>query len=222
MITSLNPDLLLARLLVLLFGFPWHELAHESVAYWLGDTAVKREGRLTLNPIRHLDPFGSLMLLLTGFGWSHTGELHPSAMRRVRSPRPAMAFVALAGPVANLLLGFLFVGLEFFILRIAPHPSAWALRAVQVVDMMAFIEFSLAVFNMVPIPPLDGATVLEGVAPLPIAELIAAMRPYAALIFIALFFVLPSLGFDAIFRLIVQAADGLHLWVLRLLILSGA
>lgn len=197
-----SPDTMLARLLVLLFGFTWHELAHATAAWALGDPTPKREGCLTLNPVRHLDPLGSLMLLVTGFGWSKTACLNPARMTRVRSPRVAMAIVAAAGPLANFVLAIAGLVVLHFEAAITPRLLAWGLspalieKGWQLFALTVFIEILLAFFNLIPIPPLDGATILKGISPPPIASFIERLEPYGAPIFITLFFVLPYLGLD--------------------------
>ncbi len=206
-----SPDTMLARLLVLLFGFTWHELAHATAAWLLGDPTPKEEGCLTLNPARHIDPIGALMLLVTGFGWSQTTCLNPARMTRVRSPRVAMAIVAAAGPLANLLLAFLGMLVFYFEAPITDHLIAWGLSPASVekgwalFGMVVFIEILLAFFNFIPIPPLDGATILEGIAAPPIANFIAWMRGYGCLFFLLFFFVLPKLGIDLFSPLIFDA-----------------
>ncbi len=203
-----SPDEMTARLLVLLFGFTWHELAHNAMAAFLGDPTPARDGRLTLNPIRYLDPVGSLMLLLTGFGWSRSGPLNPLAMRKAGSPRKAMALVALAGPLANFLLGTLAAAL----LRFIPMSE----RLMLIVGFVSYLEIQLAFFNLIPIPPLDGATILEGIVAPPVADFIEGLRPYGSLIFIAAFFVLPYLGFDLFFALIDEATRAFWLFLILL------
>ncbi len=197
-----SPDTMLARLLVLLFGFTWHELAHATAAWLLGDPTPKEEGCLTLNPARHIDPIGALMLLVTGFGWSQTTCLNPARMTRVRSPRVAMAIVAAAGPLANFVLAIAGLIVLHFEAAITARLVAWGLspaliaKGWQLFVLTIFIEIVLAFFNLIPIPPLDGATILKGISPPPIAAFIESLEPYGALIFIAFFFVMPYLGLD--------------------------
>ncbi len=208
-----SPDLMLARLLVLLFGFTWHELAHATAAWLLGDPTPKREGCLTLNPVRHLDPMGSLMLLLTGFGWSKTACINPSKMTRVRNPRLAMAIVAAAGPLMNLMLAMVGVVIfRYFRTTLSSYLLGWGVpltlieKGGRIFSMLIFIEVVLAFFNLVPIPPLDGAAVLEGIAAPPIADFIVWMRGYGPFFFLFFFFVLPFLGLDLLSPLIVGSA----------------
>ena len=96
---GLTPDNILGRLVVILLGIPIHEWAHGWVAHLLGDETPELQGRLTLNPLTHLDPIGTLMILLTGFGWGRAARVNPYRMTKVKSPRVGMALSALAGPL---------------------------------------------------------------------------------------------------------------------------
>ena len=132
--------------------FVFHELAHAWMALRLGDTTAKDEGRLTLNPIKHIDWLGLLMIVIVGFGWAKPVMINPE---NLKNKKRDMALIALAGPVINFILAFflVFVGIAildfqvFFILH------------------MAFLSIMLGVFNMLPIPPLDGSKVLAGILP---------------------------------------------------------
>ena len=157
-------------------ALPIHELAHGVVAYWLGDRTAKMNGRLTLNPLAHLDVFGMLMLTLCGFGFAKPVTVNPM---NFRTPRVGMALTALAGPVSNLLLAIgavavfrilLFVGTVFSMFEAT---YTWlpyyydVLGYVQLflIDIFATINISLAVFNMIPLPPLDGSRIASLVLP---------------------------------------------------------
>ena len=105
---GLTPDILLGRLLVILLGIPIHEWAHGWVAHLLGDETPELQGRLTLNPLTHLDPIGTIMILLTGFGWGRAARVNPYRMSRVKNPRVGMALSALAGPLSNIIQAMLF------------------------------------------------------------------------------------------------------------------
>ena len=133
-----------------------HELCHGLVAFRLGDDTAKRAGRLTLNPIKHIDIMGLLMMIVFRFGWA---KPVPVDMRKLRHPKRDMAIVALAGPVSNLLLAVvtLFV---YGLLYIPLGRSGVGGMVLNMILTMAYLSTALAIFNIIPIPPLDGSKVL--------------------------------------------------------------
>ncbi|MBR4579530.1 MAG: site-2 protease family protein [Oscillospiraceae bacterium] len=138
-----------------------HELSHGYVAWRLGDPTAKNAGRLTLNPIRHIDPMGLLMMLVFHFGWAKPVPVNMAYFRR---PRRDMALTALAGPAANLLIAIVFLflyGLLYIPLSGAAH-MGWLL---ETVELTAYISLALMVFNILPISPLDGSKVLYSFLP---------------------------------------------------------
>jgi Zn-dependent protease len=135
-----------------------HELSHGAVAYWLGDNTAKNAGRLTLNPIRHIDWWGLVMMVLFRFGWA---KPVPVNMYNFKDPKKGMAITALAGPVSNLIIGVVFLflyGLLFTPLN--GHGSALGDAVSQMIVTTAYLSLALAVFNFIPISPLDGSKVL--------------------------------------------------------------
>lgn len=143
------------RIPALLISISFHEYAHARVSYSLGDPTPKWRGRLSLNPLVHLDPIGLIMLWLFRFGWAKPVEINPSYYKE---PKKGTILVSLAGPMANLLLAFIsMIILKLDVLRIG------------IVDSFVYILFlynlSLAVFNLIPIPPLDGSKILAGLLP---------------------------------------------------------
>ena len=145
------PEVLLLLVPVLIFALCFHEFAHAWVAYKLGDPTAKQSGRLTLNPLAHLDPMGSLMILIIGFGYA---KPVPVDARYLKNPRTDMMKVAFAGPAANLLLAF--VGGTI----IRAHIVGGSL--ILMLYLFTQINIMLAVFNMMPIPPLDGSQIFSG------------------------------------------------------------
>lgn len=143
----------------------FHETAHGLVAYWLGDDTARRAGRLSLNPIRHIDPVGLVMMAILKFGWA---KPVPIDMRKFRSPKRGMALTALAGPVSNVLLAAVALLLRsvliFFYQRGAGSESLLE-NAIAFVEYVAVISAGLAVFNIIPISPLDGSKVFAAVLP---------------------------------------------------------
>jgi Zn-dependent protease len=172
-----------------------HEVSHGVVAYWLGDDTAKRAGRLSLNPLRHVDPLGTvvlpiLLVLTTGvaFGWARPV---PVRVDRLRHPRNDAVLVALAGPVTNLLVATV-AGIGFHLLvGIWPLPSGvtgqWELGE-QILFYLGFVNVLLATFNLLPIPPLDGSALLERL--LPARLLPGYYRVRMAFLFLVLFVVL--------------------------------
>lgn len=140
----------------------FHELSHGFVAYKLGDNTAKDEGRLTLNPIKHIDIIGLIMMIFAGFGWA---KPVPVNMNNFKNPKMGMAVTALAGPVSNLLLSA-FV-LFFYGLAAGSVGNAAALGNVwlQMLFTTAYLSCMLAVFNLLPIPPLDGSKILFSLLP---------------------------------------------------------
>ncbi|MFW6282255.1 MAG: site-2 protease family protein [bacterium] len=150
---------------VILLSLSVHEFSHGMVSYKLGDPTPEQAGRLTLNPISHLDPIGTLVLITTTrFGWAKPVPVNP---RYYKNPRRGMMFVGLAGPGSNILLAFLFVLIAKLLGFIGLNVNLIFPRtAVEIFFQLAIIiNLGLAVFNLLPIPPLDGSKILRGVLP---------------------------------------------------------
>jgi Zn-dependent protease len=135
----------------IIFGFSAHELAHAAVAVLLGDDTPRKLGRLTLNPLKHLDPFGLLMVILFRFGWARPVEYNPANLKR---PAEYSVLIAVAGPFANLILCVLSVGLLALVKGSGP---AWL---ASIAEKSASVNAGLFIFNLMPIPPLDGSHLL--------------------------------------------------------------
>ncbi len=135
-----------------------HELAHGFVAWKLGDPTAKEAGRLTLNPIKHIDIMGLIMMIVFRFGWA---KPVPVDMRRFKNPKLGMAICAAAGPACNIILcTFLLLIYGFIFFPLTRLGTEWALILLQTVEMTAYLSLALAVFNILPISPLDGSKVL--------------------------------------------------------------
>ena len=151
MLFRLPPEVLVLLIPVLLFALVFHEFSHGWVANKLGDPTAKYSGRLTLNPMAHLDLFGSLMILFVGFGWA---KPVPVDSRYLANPRTDMMKIAFAGPASNLLLAFIAGSL----IRLSGNMGVLSSMLIMFVQ----INIMLAVFNMIPIPPLDGSQIFSG------------------------------------------------------------
>ena len=151
----------LSRCFVVFCCLPIHELAHGLMAYALGDRTAKNQGRLSLNPLAHLNPLGTIMIFLFGIGYANPVPINPRNFKNVKG---GMALTALAGPSANLLMGFVSVWGYYIFERIGTGNSF--LQAVAMFFLYAAqINVMLAVFNLLPIPPLDGSKIVAAVLP---------------------------------------------------------
>jgi len=211
-------------LLPVLVAVTFHEVSHGLVAKWFGDDTAYRQGRVNFNPLRHIDPFGTiilpLMLRLLGapflFGYA---KPVPVNFARLRSPKRDMIWVAAAGPAMNILLAIL-SGLLFHIVPVLPDlAQGWAnfnLASSIIINVM------LAIFNMIPLPPLDGGRVLVGLLPVPLARPVARLERWGFLILIAALFILPMLGsqlhtdLNVVSWLVARPFEQVLDWVLRL------
>ena len=141
-----------------------HETCHGIVAWWLGDDTAKSRGRLSLNPLRHVDIMGLVMMALVRFGWA---KPVPIDMRKFRRPKQGMALTALAGPVSNVLLALTASALRFILFAVVPYEQmGTTFHYVRYfLECIILLSAGLAVFNLFPIPPLDGSKVLFAVLP---------------------------------------------------------
>lgn len=168
----------------ILFALTVHEFSHAYVASRMGDPTARLLGRLTLNPLAHLDPIGSVLLLIAGFGWAKPVPVDP---RYLAHPRRDMMWIALAGPVSNVILAALFGTL---LRGIDGNPYlSQSLMGVALVEMVRYsvrLNLILAVFNLIPIFPLDGSRILTGLLPPTAAERFRALEPIGPMLLLGL------------------------------------
>ncbi len=182
----MNYEFLIILVPVILFSLTIHEYAHALVAYRLGDDTAKRQGRLSLNPLVHLDVLGTLLLFIVHFGWAKPVPVDP---RNFRNPKKDMLMVALAGPVSNILTAIaaaVILKAIFENFAVIP-PGSGADVAARMLVWFMYIGIVLAVFNMIPVPPLDGSRVLYGLLPDSLAYRYARFETYGIFILFAFF-----------------------------------
>lgn len=200
---------ILAVLLIVFLILPFHEWAHAFTASLLGDKSVKYRGRLSLNPLSHIDPFGALCLLLFGFGWARPVPIDP---RNFKNPKAGMAITAVMGPVANLiaaLAGMLvFNGINAF----APTFFFSEVGSFILTFLSYYIScnIGLAVFNLIPIPPLDGSKVLFVFLP---DKAVSFFYKYQQIFFIALFVLLYAGVLNPILNIATNGLYGALYWL---------
>jgi Zn-dependent protease len=201
---SLEPAMIIARIFVLVIAFTVHEFAHAWSATYFGDETPRYNGRLTLNPLSHLDPIGSLLLLFVGFGWAKPVPVNPYALRR-HSPA-ALMLVALAGPLSNLIMAVLAaIPFRLGLISTADIP----LIPGQLLPSLPYIFWTfilinlvLMLFNLLPIAPLDGDKILDYFLPPQLSRSLDSIRPYGPMILMAVVFLGPMLGIPIIYYLV--------------------
>lgn len=186
----LNLDLftVVARVIVILLILPLHEFAHAFIAKKCGDYTAESSGRLTLNPFKHVDPIGAVLLLLTGFGWAKPVPINPNAMR---NPRNGIIWTSLAGPLSNLLAAFVSVVILRVLMYIPiPVSNIGLYNTLTSISTVLFYfsstNIGLAIFNLIPIPPLDGSKVLIQFLPMRAVIWIQRNQMVISIVFMAL------------------------------------
>ena len=178
-----DPEFLIMVIVAFIVAITIHEAAHALAATWLGDDLPRLQGRLTLNPMRHLDPLGTLVLAFAPFGWGRPVLVNPYRLRF--GVNRGMALVALAGPLSNLALAVALTPVTRQLLALSPNDVT-----TDALLVIVQLNILIAAFNMLPIPPLDGFSVLVGVAPQPLADRLNELRRYGPYLLIAVFLLL--------------------------------
>jgi Zn-dependent protease len=218
-VTDSLPWKLATWLIPLIVAIVFHEVSHGLVANALGDPTARLRGRLTFNPVKHVDPFGTVLLpmilAVTGapiFGWA---KPVPVVAKRLRNPRFDMVLVALAGPGMNLLLALVSALLIAALVAAAPQGLLWAFLGQNLLNFMAINVF-LAIFNLIPIPPFDGGHVVEGLLPRRLAVHYRKLGRYGFLLLIILLLVVPMAfpSADIVQRIIGPPVN----WIIRALL----
>jgi Zn-dependent protease len=193
---NLDPSTLISYLFLLLTSFPIHEFAHAWTANFFGDDTPRMNGRLTLNPLAHLDPIGSLLLLFAGFGWAKPVPVNPYVLQR-RSPA-ALMWVSLAGPLSNFIMAIIAaIPFRLGIVSIFDAQTALFSRGhilptiPQLLWVFIYINLLLMLFNLIPIAPLDGDKIAEYFFPPSWSRVLEVIRPYGPLILLAVVFLGP-------------------------------
>jgi len=178
------------RLFIVLAVLPVHEFAHGFTAYKLGDDTAKQQGRLTLNPLVHIDWIGAACIMLVGFGWAKPVPVNPYRFNNQKKRKGGMALTAFAGPLSNLLFAFL----GTLVLRGFACTQA-SLENLKMVEWAYFILYyviainlSLAIFNLLPVPPLDGSRIVAGALPDKVSEFFNKYQMIISLVFIVVIF----------------------------------
>lgn len=190
---------------LILIALVGHELAHGYMSTWLGDPTPKAYGRLSLNPLNHIDPIGALLMLLVGFGWAKPVMINP---QYYKNRKWGTALVSLAGPLSNLIMAFLALLLYvlFLVVCVATGidrslPESVINWAGRIAMLLASYNLSFMLFNLIPIPPLDGSKVLGAFLPNEIYYKMLNLERYYALILLGVIFLLSRLGvFDVVIQ----------------------
>jgi Zn-dependent protease len=187
-----DPRIIIYLIPVVLISLSFHEFSHAYVSYKLGDPTAKNLGRLTLNPLKHLDILGTIMILLSRFGWAKPVPINPLYYK---DRRKGVMLVSLAGPLSNILLAFIFSFPMLYIQGMYGVPKIISPNVAAIIynfsSIFYIININLAVFNILPIPPLDGSKILAGLIPSSRYYRIMQYENYIAIIFLVLIFAFP-------------------------------
>ncbi len=176
---GLDPIVIALRIPALLIAITFHEFAHARIAYYFGDSTAKRQGRMNLNPLSHLDPIGTIMILLVGFGWAKPVPINPYNFSQYRK---GLRWVSFAGPLINFILGFL----SLLLFTILVNSGLTGGLFLQFIMVLVQLNILLGIFNLIPIPPLDGSKILMSYLPDSYLGFYRTIEQYAPLILLGL------------------------------------
>ncbi|MDI6815619.1 MAG: site-2 protease family protein [Actinomycetota bacterium] len=176
----MNLESMLYRIPALLIAVTVHEFMHGKIAHLYGDSTAKDQGRLSLNPLKHLDPLGTLMIIVAGFGWAKPVPVNP---HRFKDPRKHMMLVGLAGPLANFTSAYLLARLFYL-----PMPEVLS----ALLGVTIWINVMLGIFNLLPIPPLDGSKIIPYFLPESMQDAWYSFEQYGFIILLGLVFLVPG------------------------------
>jgi Zn-dependent protease len=199
-----EPESFVAFLVAVIVGLTFHEFSHAAVATLQGDQTARSQGRLTLNPVVHLDPLGSIALLIAGFGWARPTPVTPA---RLRYRRLGMVLVALAGPAANLVLAIV-SAIALGILAPTVGATLNVNFSVKLLSGLVFWNVVLGVFNLLPIPPLDGSSLLTVLLPPSRQNIVRFLDQYGIFLLLGLLILAPNL-LSPIVLAVLEAISGL-------------
>ena len=194
MFDNFNIQTFISRIIILVVALTVHEFSHAKSADLFGDSTARSAGRLTLNPLKHLDPIGSLLMLTIGFGWARPVPVDPYVLGRA-SPA-ALMLVSLAGPFSNFIMAL------FAVIPLRLGWASWIPAGAllpsgdQFLIEFIFVNLALAFFNLIPLAPLDGDKIADFFFPPSWKRGLDAIRPYGQFILLAILFILPMMGFN--------------------------
>jgi len=212
-IFNISPAVLIPRLLALIISLTFHEYSHAWMAVKFGDETPRWAGRLTLKPLNHLDPIVSLTLLLVGFGWAKPVPVNPYTLKR-KHPAALMA-VALSGPLSNFILAVVTaIPLRFALVQPIGTTSSLLPSLFEFLLYFMYINLGLMLFNLIPIPPLDGEEVLAFLLPAKAAMTYEKLRPYGSFILLGFILIGQFSGFNIINQILQPIMTGIAKFLL--------
>ncbi len=192
---NLDLPTIISRIITLIIAFTLHEFSHAATADALGDDTPRLAGRLTLNPIAHLDLLGTLLLIFAGFGWAKPVPINPYALRR--KTRAGVMLVSIAGPLSNLVMALLAaLPLRFALVPYTTNANSFLPTPGQFLLEFVFINLTLFMFNLIPLAPLDGEKVLAYFLPLTWEDTYDRIKIYGPYVLLVIAVIGPRLGFD--------------------------
>lgn len=185
---------LVIKIIPALLAVSFHEFSHAFAAVLLGDNTAKAAGRLSLNPIKHIDPLGLIMLVIFGFGWA---KPVPVSGEKFKNPKLGMAITALAGPLSNFVLSFLAMLMLIVLETTLPNPERYYFL-LRIMSSTAYLSIAFGIFNLFPFPPLDGSKILFSVLPDRAYYKILMLEKYGVFVLLIVIFALNRLGVNII------------------------